>query len=519
MKADFDIALQTYNSGLNSLVDSTQPYYEAIVKSIPSYIQGLVGDGYLVKGSCGQGYKTLNPWVCIFDTRITTTATYGLYIAYLFRADMSGFYLVLMQGITSFGKFGTEKYNVAREVSSYFKRKISDDYFSKDEIDLKALKNTMGYGYEATTILSKFYSAGSYTDDVLRADLARMFDIYKSIADSMGSNTYDSIMNTGYSNQQDELVGLGAAVREIEKVFTEPEDNNLDKLELVESIEPRKKTYGNIVSKAPKKIDYLKKAESDGKNGLKGEKLVLEYEREKVVAAGRQDLLEQIVWVAEENDTLGYDIKSFEFDEDGKEFEIHIEVKTTKSDLNTPFFITDNELSAIKNAPENYRIYRVSIKKDAPTLHIIYGSDFLSRFNITPCNYIASLEEKVVLVVAALIRKGDEVLIAKRSTGDPNVLGKWEFPGGKVRLGENEQEAIVREMNEEFEVQVTAGDVIAETSFSYPTKQIVLKLVECEYVSGEPHLNDHSEYAFVNKQDLKDYDFAPADIAFLDYIH
>ena len=42
-----------------------------------------------------------------------------------------------------------------------------------------------------------------------------------------------------------------------------------------------------------------------------------------------------------------------------------------------------------------------------------------------------------IKVVAALIEKDNKVLIAKRSTGDSNVYGKWEFPGGKVELNEN----------------------------------------------------------------------------------
>lgn len=57
-------------------------------------------------------------------------------------------------------------------------------------------------------------------------------------------------------------------------------------------------------------------------------------------------------------------------------------------------------------------------------------------------------------VVAALIINDGKVLIARRSTGDPNVLGKWEFPGGKVENGEDEFRAIEREMNEEFSVVV-----------------------------------------------------------------
>ena len=56
----------------------------------------------------------------------------------------------------------------------------------------------------------------------------------------------------------------------------------------------------------------------------------------------------------------------------------------------------------------------------------------------------------VICVVAALILKDNKVLIAKRSTGDPNVFGKWEFPGGKVESNEDEKHAIEREIKEEL---------------------------------------------------------------------
>ena len=54
--------------------------------------------------------------------------------------------------------------------------------------------------------------------------------------------------------------------------------------------------------------------------------------------------------------------------------------------------------------------------------------------------------------VIALIENDNKVLIAKRSTGDPNVFGKWEFPGGKVQDNEDEKHAIEREIKEEFEL-------------------------------------------------------------------
>ena len=51
-----------------------------------------------------------------------------------------------------------------------------------------------------------------------------------------------------------------------------------------------------------------------------------------------------------------------------------------------------------------------------------------------------------IVVVAALIKKDDKILIAKRATGDENVLGKWELPGGKVEINESEAHSIEREI-------------------------------------------------------------------------
>ena len=70
--------------------------------------------------------------------------------------------------------------------------------------------------------------------------------------------------------------------------------------------------------------------------------------------------------------------------------------------------------------------------------------------------------KKTIDVVAAFIIKEEKVLLAKRSTGDKDVLGKWEFPGGKVELGESETMAIEREMKEEFELEVKAEEFITD---------------------------------------------------------
>lgn len=124
----------------------------------------------------------------------------------------------------------------------------------------------------------------------------------------------------------------------------------------------------------------------------------------------------------------------------------------------------------------------------------------------------------MIKVVAALIEKDGKYLIARRSTGDKNVLGKWEFPGGKVKENESEEHAIEREIKEEFEMDIKANKFLINNICEYPTKTIDLRLYECEYISGEFNLHDHSEYKFVNKEEMLKFDLCPADIPLAEYV-
>lgn len=124
----------------------------------------------------------------------------------------------------------------------------------------------------------------------------------------------------------------------------------------------------------------------------------------------------------------------------------------------------------------------------------------------------------MIKVVAALIENNNQVLLARRSTGDFNVLGKWEFPGGKVEQDENEYKAIEREIKEEFELVIKAKEFLINNVCEYPTKVVDLRLYKCDYVSGEFNLHDHSEYKWVDKEELLEYDLAPADIPLAEYV-
>ena len=90
----------------------------------------------------------------------------------------------------------------------------------------------------------------------------------------------------------------------------------------------------------------------------------------------------------------------------------------------------------------------------------------------------------MLCVVAAFIERDDHILIARRSTGDSNVLGKWEFPGGKVEPGETETHAIEREIFEEFGVSVQSEKYLTNSVFEYPNRTVDVHLYQCQYISG-----------------------------------
>lgn len=124
----------------------------------------------------------------------------------------------------------------------------------------------------------------------------------------------------------------------------------------------------------------------------------------------------------------------------------------------------------------------------------------------------------MITVVAALIEKDGKYLIARRATGDSNVLGKWEFPGGKVEPNEDDFFAIEREIKEEFELEIKAVNFVVNNICHYPNKIVNLKLYKCVYIEGDFKLHDHYEYKYVTKGQLLDYDLCDADIPLAKYV-
>ncbi|WP_370362893.1 (deoxy)nucleoside triphosphate pyrophosphohydrolase [Mucilaginibacter flavidus] len=96
----------------------------------------------------------------------------------------------------------------------------------------------------------------------------------------------------------------------------------------------------------------------------------------------------------------------------------------------------------------------------------------------------------MILVTAAIIRKEQHILIARRAQGR-HLEGFWEFPGGKIEPGETPEACLKREVYEELGIQIMVDSFIMENQHDYPDKRISLQAYYCSFLSGTIRLLDH----------------------------
>lgn len=120
------------------------------------------------------------------------------------------------------------------------------------------------------------------------------------------------------------------------------------------------------------------------------------------------------------------------------------------------------------------------------------------------------------LVVAGLIVGPDgRVLITQRRADQPLPL-QWEFPGGKVELGEAPTEALVRELQEEIGVTVHVGRVWDVLFHAYPAFDLVMLVYACRIVDGTPSAVEVADLRWLEPSDLPSWDILPADQPLVD---
>ncbi|GHV18217.1 DNA mismatch repair protein MutT [Spirochaetia bacterium] len=116
--------------------------------------------------------------------------------------------------------------------------------------------------------------------------------------------------------------------------------------------------------------------------------------------------------------------------------------------------------------------------------------------------------------IAGIALAENKLFIARRKPGG-DLGEKWEFPGGKVEEGENEEAALIREFREELEVTVQVGPLLGAVSFEHRGKPRLLRAYRVEF--SIPHLTlvEHTAWKWASPEEIADLDFADSDLKLL----
>lgn len=118
----------------------------------------------------------------------------------------------------------------------------------------------------------------------------------------------------------------------------------------------------------------------------------------------------------------------------------------------------------------------------------------------------------MINVVAAVIKdENGKILITQRNL-QKDQGGLWEFPGGKIEPNETREDAIIREIKEELDIDIKADNYLEEKVLNYPEKDINLIALKCSKINGKIKLLEHEDYRWVDNSELEKFEFAPADI-------
>jgi len=120
-----------------------------------------------------------------------------------------------------------------------------------------------------------------------------------------------------------------------------------------------------------------------------------------------------------------------------------------------------------------------------------------------------------LLVAAGVIQRNNQVLVGQRRKSDRHSL-KWEFPGGKVESGETPQQALVRELNEELQIQAKIGGELARYEHDYPSgSRVHLLFFAVREFSGDPRARVFEQICWLDLAALPKVDFLEGDLDFV----
>ena len=120
---------------------------------------------------------------------------------------------------------------------------------------------------------------------------------------------------------------------------------------------------------------------------------------------------------------------------------------------------------------------------------------------------------KTIEVVAAIIKDKDTILATRRGYGE--FVNMWEFPGGKVEVGETSEEALIREIREELSITISVDQFVTTVDYDYPNFHLTMHCFLCTQVNGTLTLNEHNDAKWIHSSELNELNWLPADLEIL----
>ena len=117
---------------------------------------------------------------------------------------------------------------------------------------------------------------------------------------------------------------------------------------------------------------------------------------------------------------------------------------------------------------------------------------------------------KSIEVVAAVIIQNNMVFATQRGYGD--FKDGWEFPGGKVEKGETPEEALIREIREELDADISVDSFLCTVDYDYPKFHLTMHCYICSIIGGELLLLEHEAARWLDRDSLWTVEWLPADV-------
>ena len=128
---------------------------------------------------------------------------------------------------------------------------------------------------------------------------------------------------------------------------------------------------------------------------------------------------------------------------------------------------------------------------------------------------------KTIRVAAAVIRSvneaGEPVIFATQR-GYGEFKDGWEFPGGKIEEGETPEQALKREIMEELDTEIIVGELLERVEYDYPAFHLSMDCFWCEIGKGELVLKEHEDARWLTREQLRNVEWLPADVALVERI-